>query len=226
MQQLLYFLLFIFFVSDVTALANGGSIIQKGPFKSDDGLTIYIRGEGPATRETPLQVACFFEHQKGGDTLSGGTADFNTKMGGLIQQLRESGDFKGHELETLLVTPPKDTIPAEKLLLIGLGDPKTFTADRMKKVGSVAVREASKLGTTKFSFSPNVTDAGIKVVKVQDFDKQIIEGVLESYHTQLSLAKRELAPPVVLDEFTLEAGAKNIPMVEEAVKEAVAATVK
>lgn len=220
MRSKLFLFLSLSLLVNAPAFAEG-EILQKGPFVSKDGLSIIVRAEGPATRQTPLQAACFFEHQASGDLLSGGTETFNEKMGGLIKQLRDNGDFKGHELETLVITPPAGTVPAEKILLIGLGDPKTFSADRMKKVGSVAVREAFKAGVSKISFSPNVTDAGVKTVPVAEFDQTVIEGILESYATQKSLSKQKLVPEVVLSEFTLEAGEANVPNAAKAVEAAV-----
>ncbi|MBS1953738.1 MAG: peptidase M17 [Cyanobacteria bacterium SZAS-4] len=205
-----------------TAMASETKIIQDGPFSAGNGLSITVRAEGPATRETPLQAVCFFEHKEGGDLLSGGTETFNEKMGGLIKHLRDNGQFKGNELETLLITPLTGTVPAKKILLIGLGDPKTFTAERMQKVGRVAVREALKAGVEKFSFSPNVTDAGVKSIPVREFDQKVIEGVLEGFNTQLQLNRQRLVPNVVLHEFTLEAGAANVSGASEAVKSAIA----
>lgn len=120
-------------------------------------------------------------------------------------------------METLLITPTAGTVPAKKILLIGLGDPKTFNATRMKKIGIVAAREAFKLGVDKFSFSPNVTDAGVTSVKVGDFDQQVIEGVLQALQTQKNLARQNLAPQVVLSEFTLEAGKENLAGAADAV---------
>lgn len=200
------------------------TVAQLGPFLTPDKFTIFVRAEGPATRVTPLQAACFFEHQESGDKLSGGTESFNEQMGGLIKKLRDSGEFGGHELETLLITPPKGTVPATKILLIGLGDPTTFSAARMKRVGTVAVREAFKLGVDKLSFSPNVTDAGVTSVKVGDFDTQVVEGVLEGIKTKKHLAKDGLVPALTLQEFTLEAGKANLPGAAAAVQAAIKAT--
>ncbi|CAN5141601.1 hypothetical protein BH11CYA1_BH11CYA1_29890 [soil metagenome] len=189
-------LLALISVSRVTAAQE--TVAQLGPFAAPDKLNIFVRAEGPATRVTPLQAACFFEHQVEGDQLSGGTKSFDDQMGGLIKKLRDSGDFTGHELETLLITPLPGTVPAKKLLLIGLGDPKTFTAARMKNIGLVAAREACKLNVDKFSLSPNVTDAGVTTVKVADFDQQLVQGFVEGIAIQKKLAAQKLVPKVVL----------------------------
>jgi hypothetical protein len=223
MRQIFFQLGLICLLTNQAANAES-TILQKGPFTSKDGLSIFVRAEGPATRETPLQAACFFEHQASGDLLSGGTETFNEKIGGLIKKLRDNGDFKGNELETLVILPPLATVPAKKILLIGLGDPMTFSAERMKKVGSVAVREAFKAGVDKLSFSPNVTDAGAKTVPVQEFDQKFIEGVLEAYKIQKELNKQKLVPDVTLTEFTLEAGELNVPSAAKAVEAAIKAT--
>lgn len=210
------------FLSSSATHAAEEAVEQLGPFNAGN-LAVIVRAEGPATRNTPLQAACFFEHQASGDKLSGGTETFNEKMGGLIKKLRDNGEFGGHELETLLITPPSGTVPAKKILLIGLGNPNTFLAERMKNVGRVAVREAFKLGVDKLSLSPNVTDAGVSTVKVVDFDQKLVEGVLDGYATQMRLAKDKLVPHVVLKEFTLEAGKANLPGAAQAVQSAIKA---
>lgn len=192
--------------------------------KGANDLSFSVVAEGPGTRRAALQIACFFEHNPNGDRYSGGTGDFVTKTKGLIKSLRDRGDFEGHELETILLTPPPGTIPAQKLLLIGLGDPRTFTAQRMKRVGAIALRETLRLGVDRVSFSPNVTDGGVKTVPVGVFDEQVIEGVLLAYATEKRLQRDGAAPVQTLLEFTLEAGHDNVPAAQEAIKTAIAKT--
>ena len=186
-----------------------------------NNLQINVVAEGPATRNTPLQIACFFAHQKEGDTYSGGTGDFVLKTRGLIKSLRDRDEFSGEELETLLITPPAQSVPAKKLLLIGLGDPADFTAERMRRVGKVALREALRLGVTRVSFSPNVTDGGVHTVPVKDYDRATIEGVLLAYDTEKRLQKEGVNPRQTLEEFTLEAGHDNVNAAKDAIREAI-----
>ena len=202
--------------------AGAPKVVTAGPFASPQGLQISIRAEGPATRETALQIACFFKYEGANDVMIGGTAAFDEKMGGLVKHLRESGKFGGNLAEVLVLDPPTGTAPAKKLLLMGLGDRKTFDAARMRVIGRAAVREAIKAGVVEFSMSPNVTDAGVTTVAVGDFDKQLVAGVLDGLAIQQDLHKSGLVPAVVLKEFALEAGAKNIAAAVEAVKGAIA----
>jgi len=53
--------------------------------------------------------------------MSGAPVELDKKLGGVIASLRERGEFVGDELETLLIIPPKDSIKAKALLLVGLG---------------------------------------------------------------------------------------------------------
>ena len=117
-----------------------------------DGLTVNVAAEGPATRHTPLQIACVFEYVEGDLTTppalpaaANGMLHLDQSLQGLITTLRRSGRFAGHELETLLITPPKGLIPADRLLLVGLGNRNAFTTSVLQRVGAVGMREALRL---------------------------------------------------------------------------------
>src|SRR6185437_5551500 len=53
--------------------------------------------------------------------------------------------FKGKERETFLLRP-EDGRPAERVLLIGLGEPVDFSDERLRASASQALRLAEKLG--------------------------------------------------------------------------------
>src|SRR5437764_15396985 len=81
-----------------------------------DGLTLIVRMQGPYDADVPLQVVCYFKPKKGGDTLKGAPVELDKRLGGVIGNLRDRGEFAGDELETLVI----DTggkIPAKQLLL-------------------------------------------------------------------------------------------------------------
>src|ERR1017187_4423190 len=113
--------------------------------KVDD---ILIEGlvEGPSTAITPLQVACVFEYTEGDIFKSppalpvavNGMVHLDHDLKGIITDIRKSGKFAGHALETLLIAPPPGTIGAKRLILIGLGDRNKFTPELMISVAGVA----------------------------------------------------------------------------------------
>src|SRR5215470_5629367 len=108
-------------------------------FAGPNGLTLTVRMQGPYDAEVPLQVVCYFKPKKGGDTLKGAPVELDKRLGGVIANLRDRGEFAGDELETLVIDT-KRMIPAKMLLLIGLGDEKDLTPDRMERVGRAAYR--------------------------------------------------------------------------------------
>jgi hypothetical protein len=134
-----------------------------------DGLTVSVKVQGPSMQQTPLQVACVFEYVEGDiftsppalPAAANGMVHLDQALRGLVTDLRKSGKFAGHALETVLITPPKGAIAAKRLLLIGLGDRKTFTPAFMQQVGAVGMREALRLGVTSYSHASDLKDGGV-----------------------------------------------------------------
>src|SRR5262245_59794227 len=88
-----------------------------------NGVAVKVRMEGPYTADEPLQVVCYFKYTpEGARKMTGAPVELDKKLGGVIAALRERGEFVGDEGETLLLIPPKDSIKAKALLLVGLGD--------------------------------------------------------------------------------------------------------
>src|ERR1700730_7817204 len=109
-------------------------------------MKLTVRIQGPYDPDVPVQVVCYFKHREAGDTTLGAAVELDRKLGGVIASLRGRREFAGDELETLLLIPPEGTIKPKALLLIGLGDEKSLSLDRMERVGRVALREATRLG--------------------------------------------------------------------------------
>src|SRR3954454_23543350 len=119
--------------------------VVEGP----DKLSIKVRMEGPYTADTPLQVVCYFKYTpEGAKRMSGAPVELDKRLGGTIASLRERGEFVGDEGETLLLIPPKDSIKARALLLVGLGEEDALSLKVMERVGRVSLREAALLRVT------------------------------------------------------------------------------
>jgi hypothetical protein len=134
--------------------------VKEKSFDALHGLTIKVRMEGPYDADTPLQIVCYFKHKKSGDKALGAAVELDKKLGGVIASLRNRGEFMGDELETLLLTPPKDSIKPKLLLLVGLGDEDSLSLERMERIGRTALREAAKLGVKRAAFAPLIRDQG------------------------------------------------------------------
>ncbi len=177
-----------------------------------DGLTVLVKVQGPAGQKTPLQVACVFEYVEGDLTTPpalpkalNGMLHLDEGLHGLVTELRKSGRFAGHALETLLVTPPKGAIGADRLLLIGLGSRKNFSPALMQQVGAVGMREAMRLGVTAYSHASDIKDAGVDSPTAATA-AALIRGALEARATQRALAQKGMSPAPSVASFTILAG--------------------
>jgi len=177
-----------------------------------DGMAIEGLVQGPSSAAAPLQIACVFEYTEGDifnppalPAALNGMVHLDHALRGQITELRKSGKFTGHYLETLLITPPKGAMKAPMLLLIGLGDRNQFNADLMTTVGAVALREAVRIGVTSFAFASDIKDAGIDSPTAL-VAGNVTKGIINAYRTQLYLQKQHLAPVKPIIKATLLAG--------------------
>jgi hypothetical protein len=181
--------------------------VKEQSFEAPHGVAIKVRMEGPYTAETPLQVVCYFKYTTDrAKRMTGAPVELDKKLGGVISALRERGEFEGDALETFLLIPPKDSIKAKALLLVGLGEEDTLSLARMERVGRVALREASRLGVRRVAFAPLIRDQGNTKLGTGDVERAVVTGVLLAYDTEKRLQKEGLAKEWTLEEWEVEAG--------------------
>jgi len=193
-----------------------------------DGISIEGMVQGPATEVTPLQIACVFEYTEGDIFISppalpaelNGMVHLDEALKGLITEIRRSGKFAGHALETLLIIPPKGAISATKLLLIGLGDRNTFNPDIMKEVGVVAMREALRLDVRHFAIAADIKDAGI-ASPTATVAGNLVRGAISAYRTQSYLQSKGMGSFTPLTKLTLLAGMSFFTDAGEGIKAAI-----
>ena len=190
----------------------------------EEVVTIELKVQGPAGQDTPLQVACLFEYTEGDifnsppalpDSVNG-MVHLDKALHGLITEIRKSGRFQGYALETLLLIPTSGTIPAKRLLLIGLGERTEFKAELMEEVATVAYREADRLGVVSFSYASDLKDAGVDSPTAQ-VATEVVEGLAAAYRTQRYLQQLKVSPPSPLSKVTILSG----PSFFEATKQAI-----
>jgi hypothetical protein len=138
-------------------------------------IPIRILAQSPADTTTELQVICLFRSSRV-NTLHGSLTEMNEKLKGLLERVRKPGLFMGELGETLLISPPKDSLAAKRLLIIGLGDSQNFAPQRMQLVGEVLYSEASRLGVALPCFAPTILDGGVTGFATGDVAEQVIRG--------------------------------------------------
>lgn len=148
----------------------------------DAPIPMNILVQSPADTDTDLQVICLFSSSPV-NTLHGSLVEANDKLKGLLDRVRNPSLFRGDLGETLLLAPPKNTLAARKLLIIGLGDSGTFSPQRMQFVGEILYTEASRLGVTHPFFAPTILDGGISRFTTGQIAEQVISGFLRAAAT-------------------------------------------
>jgi hypothetical protein len=147
-----------------------------------------------------------------------GLVHIDHQLNGLITELRKSGQFEGRALETLLLTPPKGTIPAKKLLLIGLGDKTSFKPDLMISVGRTGMREALRLGVRSYAHASDLKDAGVDSPTAL-VASNVIKGAMEAYQTEMFLSEKNYTSFKQITKITLLAGPAFYTVTSKAISE-------
>jgi len=173
-----------------------------------DGLTVSDKEIGPVTEVADLQIICVLKHDPAGDKYIDAMRDLNSKLGGLISSLRDRGEFEGDAGETLLLTPPANSIAAHQLLLIGVGSEANVSLESLAITGRIAAREAIRLRAASVGFAPALRDQGSQRIDVAAGDAAFTEQFLLALDTQTRLAAQKLADPPTVKTLTIEAGSK------------------
>jgi cytosol aminopeptidase family protein len=202
--------------------------VKEKAFDAPNDLKIKVRMEGPYTADVPLQIVCYFKYTpEGVKRMSGAPVELDKKLGGVIASLRTRGQFIGDELETILITPPKNSIKAKSLLLIGLGPEESLSLKVLERVGRVSLRQAAQAGVKRVAFAPLIRDQGNTKIPAGDVEVAVVQAMLLAYDTDKRLQKEGLARPFTLDEWIVEAGPdyfdETVTAVEKATKQGAAA---
>jgi hypothetical protein len=189
-----------------------GPILADGPteksIQGPNGVDVSVKMIGPVTQTADLQIICVLQHEPAGDKYIEAMKDFNDKLGGLLSSIRDRGEFAGEPGETFLFNPPANSIAPKQVLLIGVGEEKLLTLDRLKLVGRIAAREAVRLNAVHVSFAPTLRDQGSNRIDVGDGDAAVTEAFLLAYDTETKLQAQSLSTKASITDFTIEAGPK------------------
>ncbi|MDQ0595034.1 hypothetical protein QFZ37_003403 [Chryseobacterium ginsenosidimutans] len=196
----------------ITNLCPDQSVVKNG-------VSYAIKVVSPSESVTSLQVVCFVDFTKN-QHYEGGTYAVNEHFQGAIDEVRKSGIFRGNEMQTLLLTPMLKQIPAQKLLLIGLGEPDKLSLDLFNRVGYCVVLEAVKLGVPDLCFAPSIKDAGLSGFAAADVSKALALGMNTALETASILFQKNLAPEILLKEIFLLAGQTQADNAYKGLKEA------
>ncbi len=181
-----------------------------------------VLSQGPDDTETQLQIICLFRSDPA-NTLHGSLIKMNEKLRGLFDRIRKPTLFRGELGETLLITPKPATIPAKKLLIIGLGDSQTFTLERMELVGSIAYREANRVGAAHPFFAPTLLDGGVDRYTTGQTSEQVVRGFLRAAAAEKILKQANDSAGASIQDLTYLAGPQFVASTRQGIENAIAA---
>lgn len=170
------------------------------------GIKVSVKMVGPYMQETDLQIISAFKHEPSGDTYLGAAKEFDWKLGGILSALRNRGEFAGELGETILFMPPKGSIPAKRVLVIGLGGEEKLSLDTLRTVGSVAARESVRLRARHVAWAPVIRDQGNSVLDVGEGDGAFVEQMLLAYDTEKRLQSQGMSSKFSIEAWVIEAG--------------------
>lgn len=202
--------------------------VKEKVFDAPNKVKIRVRMEGPYTADVPLQIVCYFKYTpEGAKRMTGAPVELDKKLGGVIASLRERGEFAGHRLETICITPPRHSIKAKALLLVGLGSEEDLSLKLLEEVGRAGLREAARRGVKRVAYAPLIRDQGNTKLAAGDVAIAVVRGMLVAYDTEKRLQKEGLATTYTLDEWNVEAGPQyfdeTVAAVEKAIQQATTA---
>jgi len=158
-------------------------------------MKVYLKRESIERHKTACFVVGAFEGKK----PEGLAKIIDKKLNGLVSKLFKDKDFEGKPNQTRLIYT-QGKIPAERVLLVGLGKEKEFKIEKLRQASGNSSKAVRDLGLKKFSTAL----AQIKIKKVSDprlkhsgasyeVSKAVTEGAILSLYdfTSYRTEKRE-----------------------------------
>jgi leucyl aminopeptidase len=167
---------------------------------------------------TPLLVVNVFE---GEASLAGPTASVDEALGGRISDVLRRGDFRGKPDETLLLYPPQGALPAERVLLVGVGKREDLTLERIRRAAGSASKAALRLRVGSLATILHHAEMVEDRIGPREAAQAVAEGaVLGGYaFTEMKSGPSDEAPPAPLGEVqVLEKVEEKAGVLEEGVR--------
>lgn len=189
-------------------------------------ISIEMAAWDGAEASVDLSCACMFEREIGKAGWVGGMRHLDAVLGGALSALRRSGAFRGSYLETLLLDRLPFAIPAQAVLVIGLGDPDAWTPNVSAMAAATAVRMAMQHRFTSCAFAPSLLDAGFDGPAISGVAQTMMEAVLETLGAQAKVIESGLASTHRLRRWVFDVGVSHFDQTAESFQHALSASVR
>lgn len=135
-------------------------------------MEVNVKAGPIQAQESDLIVVNLFE---GVEEPGGATKTVDEALGGRIRQVLQSGDFKGKKGELLLLYP-EGSLPAKRVLVVGLGPQEKFNLEVVRQVSAKVAQRARDLGVR--GYHTVVHGAGQGGLEVAEAAQALVEGAI------------------------------------------------
>ncbi len=162
--------------------------------------------------QTDALIVSLLEWEEADKPITGAVGAIDQSLSGAVRALISGGDLKG-KLNQVAVLYPRGAIPAQRVLMVGLGQAKDLTLDRVRQAAGTAAKKARDLGAR--SIATIAIGAGGGGLEPQAAAQATVEGVglaLYEFHVHKSTPAEHGA----IESVTLvEADASRLSAVQE-----------
>jgi leucyl aminopeptidase len=107
--------------------------------------------------------------------VQGVLADMNKKLNNELSRMQENKELTGEKGEVKVVAT-QGNLPAQKLVLVGLGEEKKLTTETLRRASAKAAK-AVRCSSVQ-SFSTTLQDCTVKEKNLKDTTQAVVEGIL------------------------------------------------
>lgn len=173
------------------------------------GVTIEVAAWDGAGADVDLSCVCMFAREIGGGPPKGGLAHVNAALDGHLVELRDDGCFRALAGKTLLIDRPPRPIAAKSLLILGLGEPVSWTSQSLVPAVHLAASTALNLDMGSVAFAPSMLDSGLLPDQTRCAPASMVEGLIAALHTNNRLQELGLTRRPALQHWIFDVGAER-----------------
>ncbi|MBB6188350.1 M17 family peptidase N-terminal domain-containing protein [Rhodanobacter sp. MP7CTX1] len=170
------------------------------------GVSLTVAAWDGVMAAVDLSFACMFERELSDTGPAGGLRHLDDALGGTLTKLRRAGYFRAQPMETLLLSRLPATVLARAVMVVGLGDPSTWSPALTAEAAATAVRAAMQHGIESAAFAPSLLDAGLAPSATGDVAALMLKAVVGAISAQVQIAATGLAPPHSLRQWVFDVG--------------------
>jgi leucyl aminopeptidase len=150
-------------------------------FKSK--VNVSVKNISPLQEKSDCLILPLFDDSRGKSKISFPLHDkLDRKLKGAISQLQKEMEVTGRWKEvTLLHT--RGRIPANRVMVVGLGKEKEFTLDHLRRISGVAVKKANEIGLKRVTMALPRYQLPIIKNQLSDVVQAVTEGISLGLYT-------------------------------------------